>query len=70
MFLAAFSAVLGNFTFGYALVYPSPVIPALEHDTDPTLHITEAETSWFGVMRLMFCIKFKGLKLKSRLACC
>ncbi|CAI9550343.1 unnamed protein product [Staurois parvus] len=57
MFLAAFSAVLGNFTFGYALVYPSPVIPALEQDTDSTLHITEAEKSWFGsVFALGTCV--------------
>ncbi|XP_063791917.1 solute carrier family 2, facilitated glucose transporter member 6 [Pseudophryne corroboree] len=48
MFLAAFSAVLGNFTFGYALVYPSPVIPVLERDSDPSMHITYAEQSWFG----------------------
>ncbi|XP_018419213.1 PREDICTED: solute carrier family 2, facilitated glucose transporter member 6 [Nanorana parkeri] len=57
MFLAAFSAVLGNFTFGYALVYPSPVIPALEGDADPTMHITEAEKSWFGsVFALGTCV--------------
>ncbi|XP_077324297.1 solute carrier family 2, facilitated glucose transporter member 6 [Lithobates pipiens] len=60
MFLATFSAVLGNFTFGYALVYPSPVIPVLEHGGDPTLHITDAEISWFGsVFALGTC--FGGL---------
>ncbi|KAM4665205.1 solute carrier family 2, facilitated glucose transporter member 6 [Discoglossus pictus] len=48
MFLAAFAAVLGNFTFGYALVYPSPVVPVLEADTDPFLHIKSEEISWFG----------------------
>ncbi|XP_072287879.1 solute carrier family 2, facilitated glucose transporter member 6 isoform X3 [Pyxicephalus adspersus] len=57
MFLAAFSAVLGNFTFGYALVYTSPVIPALEGDADPTMHITESEKSWFGsVFALGTCV--------------
>ncbi|KAE8582301.1 hypothetical protein XENTR_v10020069 [Xenopus tropicalis] len=49
MFLAAFSAVLGNFTFGYALVYTSPVIPALEKD-DQGLHISPEEISWFGAV--------------------
>ncbi|XP_053551700.1 solute carrier family 2, facilitated glucose transporter member 6 [Bombina bombina] len=48
MFLAAFSAVLGNFTFGFALVYPSPVVPVLEADADPSLHIRPEEISWFG----------------------
>ncbi|KAM5146646.1 solute carrier family 2, facilitated glucose transporter member 6 [Mantella aurantiaca] len=57
MFLAAFSAVLGNFTFGYALVYTSPVIPALEGDADPSMHITETEKSWFGsVFALGTCV--------------
>ncbi|KAM9326632.1 solute carrier family 2, facilitated glucose transporter member 6 [Gastrophryne carolinensis] len=57
MFLAAFSAILGNFTFGYSLVYPSPVIPALEGDADPTMHITEVEKSWFGsVFALGTCV--------------
>ncbi|XP_068105321.1 solute carrier family 2, facilitated glucose transporter member 6 isoform X3 [Hyperolius riggenbachi] len=55
MFLAAFSAVLGNFTFGYALVYPSPVIPVLEGDTDPSMHITEVEKSWFGSVFALGC---------------
>ncbi|KAM4697055.1 solute carrier family 2, facilitated glucose transporter member 6 [Rhinophrynus dorsalis] len=57
MFLAAFAAVLGNFTFGYALVYPSPVIPVLEKDADPILHITQAEIPWFGsVFALGACL--------------
>ncbi|XP_040262143.1 solute carrier family 2, facilitated glucose transporter member 6 [Bufo bufo] len=55
MFLAAFSAVLGNFSFGYALVYPSPVLPVLEEDTDPVLHITDAEKSWFGSVFALGC---------------
>ncbi|KAM6169694.1 solute carrier family 2, facilitated glucose transporter member 6 [Rhynchocyon petersi] len=48
VFLATFAAVLGNFSFGYALVYTSPVIPALEHSSDPALHLTEIQSSWFG----------------------
>ncbi|EMP34641.1 Solute carrier family 2, facilitated glucose transporter member 6 [Chelonia mydas] len=48
LFLAAFAAVLGNFNFGYALVYTSPVIPALETSNIPALKITRVEESWFG----------------------
>uniref|UniRef100_A0A8C9PIH5 Solute carrier family 2 member 6 n=1 Tax=Spermophilus dauricus TaxID=99837 RepID=A0A8C9PIH5_SPEDA len=48
VFLATFAAVLGNFNFGYALVYTSPVIPALEHSSDPDLHLTKTQASWFG----------------------
>ncbi|XP_047624794.1 solute carrier family 2, facilitated glucose transporter member 6 isoform X2 [Phacochoerus africanus] len=46
--LAAFAAVLGNFSFGYSLVYASPVIPALEHSLDPNLSLTKTQASWFG----------------------
>ena len=49
VFLATFAAVLGNFSFGYALVYTSPVIPALEHSSDPNLNLTKTQASWFGV---------------------
>ncbi|XP_025118195.2 solute carrier family 2, facilitated glucose transporter member 6 isoform X4 [Bubalus bubalis] len=48
VFLATFAAVLGNFSFGYALVYTSPVIPALEHSSDPNLNLTKTQASWFG----------------------
>ncbi|XP_059266392.1 solute carrier family 2, facilitated glucose transporter member 6 isoform X2 [Mustela nigripes] len=48
VFLATFAAVLGNFSFGYALVYTSPVIPALEHSLDPDLILTKTQASWFG----------------------
>uniref|UniRef100_A0A8C0GAH3 Solute carrier family 2 member 6 n=1 Tax=Chelonoidis abingdonii TaxID=106734 RepID=A0A8C0GAH3_CHEAB len=48
LFLAVFAAVLGNFNFGYALVYTSPVIPALETSNIPALKITRVEQSWFG----------------------
>lgn len=47
--LATFAAVLGNFSFGYALVFTSPVIPALERSSDPALHLTKNQASWFGV---------------------
>ncbi|XP_040819303.1 solute carrier family 2, facilitated glucose transporter member 6 isoform X5 [Ochotona curzoniae] len=46
--LATFAAVLGNFSFGYALVFTSPVIPALERSSDPALHLTKNQASWFG----------------------
>ncbi|XP_066896426.1 solute carrier family 2, facilitated glucose transporter member 6 isoform X3 [Kogia breviceps] len=48
VFLATFAAVLGNFSFGYALVYTSPVIPALERSLDPNLSLTKSQASWFG----------------------
>ncbi|XP_057580285.1 solute carrier family 2, facilitated glucose transporter member 6 [Hippopotamus amphibius kiboko] len=48
VFLATFAAVLGNFSFGYALVYTSPVIPALERSSDPNLSLTKSQASWFG----------------------
>ncbi|XP_016008486.1 solute carrier family 2, facilitated glucose transporter member 6 isoform X1 [Rousettus aegyptiacus] len=48
VFLATFAAVLGNFSFGYALVYTSPVIPALERSSDPNLRLTKTQASWFG----------------------
>ncbi|EOB05975.1 Solute carrier family 2, facilitated glucose transporter member 6, partial [Anas platyrhynchos] len=37
LYLAVFAAVLGNFSFGFALVYTSPVIPALEAHPNPAL---------------------------------
>lgn len=46
--LATFAAVLGNFSFGYALVYTSPVIPALERSSDASLRLNDVQTSWFG----------------------
>ncbi|XP_031225334.1 solute carrier family 2, facilitated glucose transporter member 6 isoform X2 [Mastomys coucha] len=48
VFLATFAAVLGNFSFGYALVYTSPVIPALKLCSDPALHLDKIQASWFG----------------------
>ncbi|XP_051836242.1 solute carrier family 2, facilitated glucose transporter member 6 isoform X2 [Antechinus flavipes] len=48
LFLATFAAVLGNFSFGYALVYTSPVIPALERSPNPALRMNKTESSWFG----------------------
>jgi len=53
VFLATFAAVLGNFSFGYALVYTSPVIPALEHSSDPNLNLTKTQASWFGVRAML-----------------
>ncbi|KAM6193171.1 solute carrier family 2, facilitated glucose transporter member 6 [Sarcoramphus papa] len=48
LYLAAFAAVLGNFSFGFALVYPSPVIPALEAHPSPALRLDQHTASWFG----------------------
>ncbi|XP_036433965.1 solute carrier family 2, facilitated glucose transporter member 6 [Colossoma macropomum] len=48
LYLAVFSAVLGNFNFGFSLVYPSPVIPKLRNSDDPRLHMDTHQISWFG----------------------
>uniref|UniRef100_A0A8C1ZK85 Solute carrier family 2 member 6 n=1 Tax=Cyprinus carpio TaxID=7962 RepID=A0A8C1ZK85_CYPCA len=48
LFLAVFSAVLGNFTFGFALVFRSPVIPQLQKGEDPRLQMDIHQISWFG----------------------
>ncbi|KAB5567229.1 hypothetical protein PHYPO_G00230380 [Pangasianodon hypophthalmus] len=48
LFVAAFSAVLGNFIFGYAMVFPSAVIPQLQMDKDPSMHMDVHQMSWFG----------------------
>ncbi|XP_055516265.1 solute carrier family 2, facilitated glucose transporter member 6 [Leucoraja erinacea] len=47
MFLAVFTAVLGNLSFGYALVYTSPVVPELEHSQDPGLRLNDRSGAWF-----------------------
>uniref|UniRef100_A0A8D2QTF4 Solute carrier family 2 member 6 n=1 Tax=Zosterops lateralis melanops TaxID=1220523 RepID=A0A8D2QTF4_ZOSLA len=48
LYLAVFAAVLGNFSFGFALVYPSPVIPALEAHPSPGLRLDQHTAPWFG----------------------
>ncbi|XP_027505984.1 solute carrier family 2, facilitated glucose transporter member 6 [Corapipo altera] len=48
LYLAVFAAVLGNFSFGFALVYPSPVIPALEAHPSPELRLDQHTAPWFG----------------------
>ncbi|XP_034395206.1 solute carrier family 2, facilitated glucose transporter member 6 [Cyclopterus lumpus] len=49
LFLAVFSAVLGNFSFGYSLVYSSPVLPKLKSpDADPRLRMGTEQAAWFG----------------------
>ncbi|XP_046727821.1 solute carrier family 2, facilitated glucose transporter member 6-like isoform X2 [Silurus meridionalis] len=48
LYLAAFSAVLGSFIFGYAMVFPSAAIPQLQIDDDPNLHMNVGQISWFG----------------------
>ncbi|KAK1878336.1 Solute carrier family 2 facilitated glucose transporter member 6 [Dissostichus eleginoides] len=49
LYLAVFSAILGNFSFGYSLVYPSPVLPQLQGpDVDPRLRMGKEQVAWFG----------------------
>ncbi|XP_026179913.1 solute carrier family 2, facilitated glucose transporter member 6 [Mastacembelus armatus] len=49
LFLAVFSAVLGNFNFGYSLVYSSPVLPKFKSpDADPLLRMDTEQAAWFG----------------------
>ncbi|XP_030063565.1 solute carrier family 2, facilitated glucose transporter member 6 [Microcaecilia unicolor] len=48
LFLASFAAVLGNFNFGFALVFTSPVIPVLLRHEEPNLQVSMQEVSWFG----------------------
>ncbi|KAJ0000797.1 hypothetical protein NQD34_005817 [Periophthalmus magnuspinnatus] len=49
LFLAVFSAVLGNFNFGYSMVYPSPVLPVLQGpDADPRLRMDNSQAALFG----------------------
>ncbi|KAM4716421.1 solute carrier family 2, facilitated glucose transporter member 6 [Anableps anableps] len=49
LYLAVFSAVLGNFNFGYSLVYPSPVLPKFKSpDADPRLRMDTDQAAWFG----------------------
>ncbi|XP_059850207.1 solute carrier family 2, facilitated glucose transporter member 6 isoform X1 [Hypanus sabinus] len=47
MFLAVFTAVLGNVSFGYAMVYTSPVVPELEHSPNPNLQMNTRSASLF-----------------------
>ncbi|XP_062263747.1 solute carrier family 2, facilitated glucose transporter member 6 [Platichthys flesus] len=49
LFLAVFSAVLGNFSFGYSMVYSSPVLPVLTSPgADPRLRMDTEQAAWFG----------------------
>ncbi|KFP98878.1 Solute carrier family 2, facilitated glucose transporter member 8, partial [Leptosomus discolor] len=48
LYLAAFAAVLGPLSFGFALGYSSPVIPELRKTDDPKLRLDSNEASWFG----------------------
>ncbi|XP_061568170.1 solute carrier family 2, facilitated glucose transporter member 6 [Cololabis saira] len=49
LFLAVFSAVLGNYNFGYSLVYSSPVLPKFQSpDADPRLRMDTEQAAWFG----------------------
>ncbi|KAM6966720.1 solute carrier family 2, facilitated glucose transporter member 6 [Tautogolabrus adspersus] len=49
LFLAVFAAVLGNFSFGFSLVFSSPVLPQLKSpDADPRLRMDTVQAAWFG----------------------
>ncbi|MGH0135833.1 UNVERIFIED_CONTAM: hypothetical protein FKN15_029150 [Acipenser sinensis] len=48
LYLAVFSAVLGNFNFGFSMVYTSSVIPHLLNSTNPNLRMNNAQVAWFG----------------------
>ncbi|XP_070837649.1 solute carrier family 2, facilitated glucose transporter member 6 [Chaetodon trifascialis] len=49
LFLAVFSAVLGNFNFGYSMVYSSPVLSKFRSpDADPRLRMDTEQAAWFG----------------------
>ncbi|XP_019719967.1 solute carrier family 2, facilitated glucose transporter member 6 [Hippocampus comes] len=54
LFLAVFAAVLGNFNFGYSLVYPSPVLPVLQGpDADPRLRMDTSQAALFGSIYML-----------------
>lgn len=41
--------MLGNFNFGYSMVFSSPVIPHLKSpDADPRLKLDANDAAWFG----------------------
>lgn len=54
LFLAVFAAVLGNFNFGYSLVYPSPVLPVLQGpDADPRERMDTSQAALFGSIYML-----------------
>uniref|UniRef100_H3AT68 Solute carrier family 2, facilitated glucose transporter member 8 n=1 Tax=Latimeria chalumnae TaxID=7897 RepID=H3AT68_LATCH len=48
LYVAVFSAVLGNFSFGFSMVYSSPTIATLNQTSDPNLHMDTGQSSIFG----------------------
>ncbi|CAL8271951.1 unnamed protein product [Lota lota] len=48
LFLAVFAVVLGNFSFGYSLVYASPVQAHLQKSDDPRLQMDSTQYALFG----------------------
>ncbi|CAN9505210.1 unnamed protein product [Ophioblennius macclurei] len=49
LYLAVFSAVLGNFSFGYSLVYSSPVVPVFTGPyAEPELRMDKGQAALFG----------------------
>ncbi|NXJ87835.1 GTR8 protein, partial [Corythaixoides concolor] len=48
LYLAAFAALLGPLSLGFALGYSSPVIPELRAVNAPELKLDGSQASWFG----------------------
>lgn len=49
LYVAAFSAILGSFVYGYSMALPSAVIPQVQEDNDPSMHMNVDQISLFGV---------------------
>ncbi|XP_067826101.1 solute carrier family 2, facilitated glucose transporter member 6 [Heptranchias perlo] len=47
MYLAVFTAVLGNLSFGYAMVYTAPLVPKLQDSPNPNLRLNDKKASLF-----------------------
>ena len=54
LYLAVFAAVLGNFNFGYSLVYSSPVLSKFKSpDAEPGLRMDTKQAAWFGSIYML-----------------
>lgn len=65
LYLAAFAALLGPLSFGFALGYSSPVIAELGKIGDPDLRLDGDRASWFGV-RVGVCVTVTCFHLKAQ----
>uniref|UniRef100_A0A4W3GE83 Solute carrier family 2 member 6 n=1 Tax=Callorhinchus milii TaxID=7868 RepID=A0A4W3GE83_CALMI len=48
LYLAVFTVTLGNFSFGYSIVYSSPALKQLNETSNPRLHLDDTNKSWFA----------------------